>query len=83
MFRSVVARHPPPSSTVKLVQAKLTKNGRTIKFHDKAQIFVNITESTVHTEFILAAIQQKWGSDHFIVTNNGLKIENSSATQGS
>ncbi|XP_065898986.1 uncharacterized protein [Dysidea avara] len=82
MFRSVVARRPPPSSTVKLVQAKLTKNGRTIRFHDKAQIFVNITESTAHTEFILAAIQQKWGSDHVIVTNNGLKIENSSATQG-
>ena len=74
MFRSVVARQPPPSFTLKLVQANITRTGRRVEFHVTDQTFVTITESSAHTDFLATAAHQKWGSDHAIVTKDGLKL---------
>ena len=82
MFRSVVARRPPPSFTIKLVQANITRTDRRVEFHTTDQTFVTITESSAHINFLVTVARQKWGSEHAIVTKDGLKIDNSLATQG-
>ena len=53
MFRS--ARRPPPSFTLKLVQANITRTGRRVEFHVTDQTFVTITESSAHTDFLATA----------------------------
>ena len=82
MFKSVVARRPSPSFTITLVQANITRIGRRVEFHTTDQTFVTLTESNAHTDFLVTVARQKWGSDHAIVTKDGLKIDNSPATQG-
>jgi len=81
-FRSVIARRPPASFNLKLVQARLTKSGQRMQFHATKQTFVELTESTASTEFVKAIARQRWGTDYELVTQDGLTIDNSPATQG-
>ena len=66
--RPVASR--PLSSTTRRVSINLT------------QTFVDVTESTDNTDYILSAVQRKWGAQFVIVISNGLQIEDGSGTQG-
>ena len=80
-FRPVLARRPVPSHTIKVVQAKMNK-GRKITFETLDQLHIHLTESTANVDSVVSTIQQAWGSDHIIVTSDGLRIDNSPATRG-
>ena len=51
-------------------------------FEKLGQVFVDVTETTANIAYITTVVQQKFGLDHMIVTGDGLKIDNSSGTQG-
>ena len=53
-----------------------------MQFHATKQTFVELTESTASTEFVKAIARQRWGTDYELVTQDGLTIDNSPATQG-
>jgi len=80
MFRSVVARRPPPSHTLKIVKARIVKNGRRVQFIPN--LFVRLVESTANVDSITTAAREEWGTGILIVTHDGLRIENSPATRG-
>ncbi len=68
---------------VKIVKAMMKPgaNGRP-EFTPLTQTFVDVTESTANTTYILNAVQRKWGAQYVIVTSDGLQIEDGSGTQG-
>ena len=68
---------------VKIVKATMTTglNGKP-EFTPLTQTFVDVTESTANTNYILNAVQRKWGSQYVIVTSDGLQIDDGSGTQG-
>jgi len=41
-----------------------------------------LTKSTANVDSVVFTIQQAWGSDHIIVTSDGLRIDNSPASRG-
>ena len=53
-----------------------------LDFEKLGQIFVEVNESTANVDFITAYIQRKWGYDYVLVTNDGLRVEDSAGTQG-
>ena len=63
------------------VQANMNK-GRKVIFETLNQLHIQLTESTANVDFVLSTIQQAWGLDHITVTSDGLRIDNSPATQG-
>ena len=79
---SVVPRRVQ-SVNVKIVKASMKPgvNGRP-EFTPVTQTFVDVTESTANTTYILNAVQRKWGAPYVIVTSDGLQIEDGSGTQG-
>lgn len=62
---------------VKIVKATMKPgvNGRP-EFTPLTQTFVDVTESTANTTYILNAVQRKWGAQYVIVTSDGLPIRN-------
>ena len=46
------------------------------------QTFIEVIESTANVEFIKAIARQRWGTEYELVTQDGLIIDNSPATQG-
>ena len=38
--------------------------------------------STASVDYIRSAVQKRWGSDHVLITTDGLEIEDHSGTQG-
>lgn len=68
---------------VKIIQAQLcydTTNKP--EFEVKNQTFIEVTEETANINFILAAVQRKWGEAYTIVTNDGLEVGDCAGTQG-
>ena len=41
-----------------------------------------MTEGTANIHYITSVVQQKFGSEYTVVTGDGLRIEDSSGTQG-
>lgn len=54
---------------------------RKFEFQPVNQIFIELIEATANSEHILAIIRRQWGPDYILVTQNGLEIEDSPATQ--
>ena len=71
------------STNVKIIQAsiKCLPNGK-IEFLAQSQTFVDIIETTAHLHYVSSAIQRKWVSEYILVTSDGLKLDDSSGTQG-
>ena len=68
---------------VKIVKATMKPGAnRRPDFTPLTQTFVDVTESTANTNYILNAVQRKWGAQYVIVTSDGLQIEDGSGTQG-
>lgn len=68
---------------IKIVQAsvKRTGSGR-VEFTPSGQAFIEVTDSTANVHYLNHAIKEKWGEDYCLVTGDGIKIEDSSGTQG-
>ena len=45
-------------------------------------MFVEVNESIANVNYILLVVQNKWGKDFVLVTQDGLTIDNESGTQG-
>lgn len=71
------------SINVKIVKANVTKSttGK-LEFHKLGQAFIDINEATAKVYYISGVIQKKWGDEYVLVTADGLRIEDSSGTQG-
>ena len=71
------------STNVKIVQASMKRlpNGK-MEFMAQNQTFVDVTETTANLHYVSSAIQRKWGPEYIIVTSDGLKLDDSSGTQG-
>ena len=71
------------SSNVKVVQASIRylSNGK-VEFSAMSQTHVDVTDATANVNFVNSAVQRKWGPEFVIVTSDGLKLEDSSGTQG-
>ena len=81
-FRSVTAPRWVPSFSLKMLKAKLTKNGRQKPdFEPLNQTYIELVESTANLEHILVLVRRRWGSEYTIVKNDGIELEDSPATQ--
>ena len=71
------------TSSVEIIQASMKRlaNGKA-DFVPQNQTFVDLCEATANVNYVTSVIQQKWGSDHFLVTSDGLQLDDSSGTQG-
>lgn len=71
------------SVNIKVVQANVTKSqGGKFEFHKLGQTFIDVNESTANVFYITGVVEKKWGREYVLVTSDGLKIEDSSGTQG-
>ena len=71
------------STNVKIIQASMKRlaNGK-VEFLAQNQTFVDVTEATANLHYISSAVQRKWGQEYSLVTSDGLKLDDSSGTQG-
>lgn len=71
------------AGNVKIVQASIKRlpNGKP-EFTQIGQLFVDISEATANIHYISSVVEKKWGADYVLVTSDGLRIEDSSGTQG-
>ena len=71
------------STNVKIVQASVKRlpTGK-LEFFGQNQTFVDVTETTANLHYVSSAIQRKWGPEYVLVTTDGLKLDDSSGTQG-
>lgn len=71
------------SVNIKVVQANVTKTpGGKFEFHKLGQTFIDVNESSANVFYITGVVEKKWGGEYVLVTSDGLKIEDSSGTQG-
>ena len=86
-FRSVMAPKRVQTFSLKLIKAKMCRIGvgrcRKFEFQPVSQTFIELIEATANVDHILAIIRRRWGPDYILVTQDGLQIEDSPATQGS
>ena len=71
------------SCSVKIVQASSRRlpNGK-MEFSAHNQLYIDVIEATANLNYITLAVQRQWGPEYVIVTADGLKLEDSSGTQG-
>ena len=82
-FRSVIASRKGATYNLKVVKAEMTKHAKgKVAFQPVNQTYIDLVESTANVEYILTLVQRRWGEDYIIVTNDGLQLEDSPATQG-
>ena len=71
------------STNVKIVQASVKRlSSGKMEFTAQNQTFVDVTETTANLHYVSSAIQRKWGPEYALVTSDGLKLDDSSGTQG-
>ena len=77
-------KNVPQQCNVNIVRAELEwcLSGKP-KFTPLEQLFITVTDASANINYILSVVQRKWGGDQVLVTGrDGLKIEDSSGTQG-
>ena len=81
-FHSVSSRNT--KAKVKIVRARLSyaQNGRPV-FQNIDVIFVDVTEENADARSIIRAVQEQFGANYTIVSNNGLEIKDGPGTRGS
>ena len=82
-FQSVIAPKRVPSFSLKVIKADMHRIGKKIEFQPQNQTFIELVDSTANVEHILGVVQRRWGSEYTLVTQDGLQLEESPATQGS
>jgi len=83
-FRSVQAAKKAPTFTLKIIKSMhmMTTSGKKPEFLSQQQTFIEINESTANVEHILGVVRGRWGQGYILVTQDGLTLEESPATQG-
>ena len=81
-WRSVTRQKKAASCTLKVTRAAMTMIGHTANFKLSSVAFIELVDGTANLGYISTVIKNKWGEDCVIVTNEGLRLEDSSATQG-
>ena len=81
-FRSVTASKRQLSFSLKVVKVTMCRRKNKPEFQPVTQTFIDLVDSIANLEHILSIIQRRWGSEYIIVTNDGLPLEDSPATQG-
>ena len=67
---------------LKVLKAKVTRNGAGRLLFDKVgHAFISVEESTANVNYI-SSVVKKWGPTFTLVTGNGLSLDDSSNTQG-
>lgn len=68
---------------LRVYQGKIIKksNGRS-ELERIGQTFITINESTANVPYLTHHVKLKWGHSYVLVTNDGIRIEDSSGTQG-
>ena len=84
-FRSVVAkRSSTPTSLIEVMKASMTtptKRGGKPSFVYTGQTYLELSDTTANVSYVSEAIRKQWGSDHTIVSTEGLEIEDCVAMQ--
>ena len=71
------------SLNLKILQAKIVQSATgKPEFERVGQMFAQLYESTATVPYILSVVADKWGPGYVLVTNDGLKIEDSDGTRG-
>ena len=60
----------------------MLKSRRKVEFEPIKQTFIELVDSTANIDFILAIARQRWAKEYALVTQDGLRIDNSPVTQG-
>ena len=83
IYRSVTTPKKVTFS-IKIVKARMViaKRGTKPEFQALNQMYIELHESTANVGFVTDACRKQWGSEYTVVTNDGLEIEDTSATQG-
>lgn len=84
-FRSVIsAKKSQASFSLKIIRAVIhyRAHGKP-DFIPMGQTYIELMENTATLDHILRCIREKWGDDYYIVTADGLALEESAATHGS
>ena len=83
MTRPVFSAGRKVSVNLKIVQANISKTptGK-YEFEKLGQAFIDVNESTANIFYISGVVEKKWGLEYVLITSDGLKIEDSSGTQG-
>lgn len=82
-YKPIFSGKKGASVSVKVVQSSISKlSSGKLDFEKLGQTFVEVNESTANVDFITTCVQRKWGYDYVLVTNDGLRVEDSAGTQG-
>ena len=85
---SAIQHQPAPgrkhsSISIKVVQAGFKRLiGSRPELIPQNQTFVDLTEATANINYVTSVIQRRWGMEYVMVTSDGLRIDDSSGTQG-
>ena len=81
-YKPIFSGKKGASVRVKVIYSSISKllSGK-LEFEKLGQTFLEVNESTANVDFITTCIQRKWGYDYVLVTNDGLRIEDSAGTQ--
>ena len=68
---------------VKVVKANMRRlpNGK-VEFEKIEQTHISIDDRSANVHTVNNAVQSKWGPDFFVVTGDGLEVDDSTGTQG-
>ena len=74
------------SINVKIIQGTIKNKGSSVSSRPDikhiSQTFVDINESTANVMYLSHVIKQLWGSHYVLITADGMRIEDSSGTNG-
>lgn len=59
----------------------MTPNGK-IEFLQELSTYIDLTPANANVMYIEGEIQKRWGVEYILVTNDGLRLSDSSATRG-
>ncbi len=82
LHRPIFSTKKGQSTNVKIIQAIFQKTLSRPEFTPANQAFITVNETTANVDYITDAIHRRWGADSVLVTGDGLRIEDSSGTQG-
>ncbi len=81
IWQNTLATRRAPFSTFEENTLCVSPSGKA-EYTPENQVFVDVTEATANLNYITSVVQRKWGEEYSLVTCDGLKVDDSSGTQG-
>ena len=83
LFRLVIASRKATSAfNPKVIKAQMVRDGKKVELKGKHQTFIDIVETTAIVKHMLGVVRRRCGPDYILVTQDGLQLEDTPATQG-